>query len=350
MTTTWLFIREHVSLLIFQTILVLFIFLLYWLDGFRDYNTAIYSLIISILLTGGYLSGKFVLRRSFYNAITRKPEKMEDALIRYAPTPEHAEMSLFMRGLYKIYQNEVQTLYASQHRQQDFMNHWIHQMKTPISVIGLLLQEDGELDRESIAEELGRIQNGLDTVLINARLETFENDMQIEKINLKQFVQEVVNEHKRLFITNGVFPVISIDEKYIVATDPKWMKIVFVQFITNAVKYTFEDGKKVYLNAECHEQGILFSVRDEGIGIPNSDLNRLTKAFFTGENGRLTGESTGMGLFIASEVCNRLGHKLKIESEQNVGTTVTVLFENGESGETDDTEKNRRTKRSNEDL
>jgi len=343
MTTILLFIREHVSLLIFQMILVLFIFLLYWLDGFRDYNTAIYSLIISVLLTTGYLSGKYILRRSFYNAITRKPEKMEDALIRYAPTPEHARMSLFMRALYKVYQNEVQALYVSQQRQQDFMNQWIHQMKTPISVIGLLLQEQGELDRESIAEELGRIQNGLDTVLINARLETFENDMHIEKINLKQFVQEVVNEHKRLFITNGVFPVISIDENFVVATDLKWMRIVLLQFITNSVKYTFENGKKVYLNAESVEQGILFSVRDEGIGIPNSDLNRLTKAFFTGENGRLTGESTGMGLFIASEVCNRLGHKLKIESEQTIGTTVTVLFENGESRETDDTEKSRRT-------
>ena len=87
------------------------------------------------------------------------------------------------------------------------------------------------------------------------------------------------------------------------------------------MKYTFDEGKKVYLTAACTEQGILLTVRDEGIGIPSSDLNRVTKAFFTGENGRLTGESTGMGLYIASEVCDRLGHPLKIESEQDVGTT-----------------------------
>ena len=73
-------------------------------------------------------------------------------------------------------------------------------------------------------------------------------------------------------------------------------------------------------------------MRDEGVGIRSSDLKRVTNAFFTGENGRLTGESTGMGLYIASEVCRRLGHPLEIVSEVGVGTTVSVLFENGESG------------------
>ena len=58
------------------------------------------------------------------------------------------------------------------------------------------------------------MHNGLDTVLVNARLETFERDMTIERVNLKQLVQEVVTEHKRLLITNGVFPVVSIDENF----------------------------------------------------------------------------------------------------------------------------------------
>lgn len=350
MKSIWLFIREHSSLLLFQLALVLFIFLLYWLDGFRNYNTAIYSLIISTILTGGYLAGKFILRRSFYKHITRTPETMENALIRYAPTPEHEEVSTFMRILYKLYQNEVQTLYAAQKRQRDFMNHWVHQMKTPISVIGLLLQEEGELDRESIAEEMMRIQSGLDTVLLNARLETFEQDMQIEKVNLRRLVQEVVTEHKRLFISNGVFPVITIDEQFVIATDQKWMRVALAQFLTNAVKYTFDEGKKVYLTAICTGKGITLTVQDEGVGIPASDLNRITRAFFTGENGRLTGESTGMGLYIASVVCERLGHTLQIESEQNVGTAVTVFFENGESEDINDAEESRGTEGSNENL
>ena len=350
MKSIQLFLKDHVSMLLFQGFLVLFLLLLFWLDGFRNYHTAIYSIILSVLLTFAFLVGKFVMRRSFYAAITRKPNQMEDALIRLAQGPEHIQTASYTRDLYKLYQDEVQALYSAQSRQLEFMNQWVHQMKTPISVIGLLLQEDGELDRDSINEEVEKIRSGLDSVLVNARLETFERDMNIERVNLKRLVQEVLTDHKRLLITNGVFPVFSIDEQFIVATDMKWMKIIIGQFITNGVKYSFNTGKKIHLTAEGTEKGVLFTVRDEGIGIPASDLNRVTKAFFTGENGRLTGESTGMGLYIASEVCMRLGHPLEIKSEVGVGTTVTVLFENGGAEEANEGEKNRQLDGGNENI
>ncbi|WP_262173844.1 sensor histidine kinase [Saccharococcus sp. Marseille-Q5394] len=344
-----LFLREHLSWIIFEVMLVTFILVLYWLDGFRGINTAIYSIIMSLLLTGGFLIGKFITRRPYYEAILRKPEKMEDALIRNIQTTEQRQSTAFMRDLYTLYQAEVQSLYASQHRQLQFVNQWVHQMKTPISVINLLLQEDGELDKRSLREEVDKIQRGLDVVLVNARLETFEEDMQIEQVGLKSLVQQIVTDHKRLFITNGVFPVISINESLVVATDEKWMKIAIGQFITNAVKYTFEKGKRLYLSAKQTAIGFELTIRDEGVGIPASDLKRVTKAFFTGENGRLTGESTGMGLYIADEVCLKLGHPLTIESEVGQGTTVKILFTNGEIGETDE-ELDREIGASDEDL
>lgn len=326
-----LYLKDHISFLLFQGVLVLFLLFLFWLDGFRNINTAIYSIIISFILTVGFLSAKFVMRRFFYKAITVNPKKMEDALILHTQGPEHVRTAAFTRSLYRVYQDEVQSLYSNQSRQLKFMNHWVHQMKTPISVINLLMQEE-KLDRESIIEEVNRIQSGLDSVLINARLETFEQDMRIERISLKKVVEEAININKRLLISNGVFPVLSVEDKFIITTDEQWFRTVLEQFITNAVKYTFESGKRVYFNAEDTEKGVILTVRDEGVGIRSADLKRVTNAFFTGENGRLTGESTGMGLYIASEVCRRLGHQLVIDSEVGVGTTITVLFENSESG------------------
>ncbi|MDS9470311.1 sensor histidine kinase [Sporosarcina pasteurii] len=326
-----LFLKDHLSFLLFQGFLILFLLLLFWLDGFRGYDIFIYALVMTVLFTFAFLGGKYIMRRSFYAAIVRQPSRMEDALIQHAQGPEHQLVANYTRSLYKIYQDEAQTLYSSQSRQIEFMNHWVHQMKTPISVINLLVQEE-EIDRQSVGEELERLQAGLDTVLVNASLETFERDMTIEKINLQQLVQETITAHKRLLITNRIFPVLEIDETLIIASDRKWLKIVIGQFITNAVKYTFEKGKRIYLTGKFTEEGVRMSVRDEGIGIPTSDLNRITNAFFTGENGRLTGESTGMGLYIASEVCEKLGHPLMIESEMGVGTEVTLLFKNGEGG------------------
>ncbi|MET1014780.1 MAG: sensor histidine kinase [Paenisporosarcina sp.] len=326
-----LFMKEHLGYVLFQFILVLFIMSLYWLDGFRNIDTGIYSIVISTILILSFLLGRYVKRYSFYQKILSQPIEMEAALQQNAKSPEQEQVEIFSQSLYRLYQNEVQALYANQNRHLQFMNQWVHQMKTPLSVAELLLQEDGEVDKKSLQEEIDRLKRGLDSVLINARIDTFEQDMQVEQIQIKQLVSEVVSEHKRLFITHHVYPVISIDEKYVVTTDVKWMRFVLSQFITNAVKYTFEEGKKVYIDASCQEGNVLLSVKDEGIGIPTADLPRVTKAFFTGENGRRTGESTGMGLYLAKEICEKLGHELRIESESKCGTTISVLFKNQDS-------------------
>ena len=328
-----LFVNEHVAYVIFQLIMVLFIMSLYWLDGFRNIDTAIYSVVISTLLIVMFLLGRFVKRYSFYHKLLSQPKQMEAALQRDGKSPEQQQVETYLHGLYRLYQKEVEALYANQNRHLQFMNQWVHQMKTPLSVAELLLQEDGDLDKKSMQEEIDRLKRGLDTVLINARLDTFEQDMQIEQVHLKTLVSEVVSENKRLFITHHVYPVISIDEQFIVPTDAKWMRFVIGQFITNAVKYTFEEGKKVHIQASYQQGQVLLSVQDEGIGIPAIDLSRVMKAFFTGENGRKTGESTGMGLYLANEICNKLGHELSIVSEPGKGTVVSVLFQNQESGE-----------------
>lgn len=334
-----LFIKEHIAYLLFQLVMVIFIMSLYWLDGFRNVDTAIYSVVISMILIFSFLFGRYVKRYSFYQKILSQPKQMEAALQRNGKSPEQDQVEVYLQDLYRLYQNEVQALYASQNRHLQFMNQWVHQMKTPLSVAELLIQEDGDIDKKSLQEEIDRMKRGLDSVLMNARIDTFEQDMHVEQVHLKHLVSEVVSEHKRLFITHHVYPVISIDEQFIVPTDAKWIRFVIGQFITNAVKYTFEEGKKVFIEASCENDNVLLSVKDEGIGIPVADLPRVTKAFFTGENGRKTGESTGMGLYLAKEICEKLGHELSLVSERGKGTTLSVLFHSQDSvkrGESED--------------
>ncbi|MDN4493157.1 sensor histidine kinase [Ureibacillus aquaedulcis] len=322
-----LFIKEHISFVLFEVVIVLFILSLYWLDGFRNMSTAIYTIIISFILIISFLGFRYFRRQSYLNKISCLPRTMDDALQKNAKSPEHIQTESYLHELYRVYQHEVQALYASQNRQEKFLNQWIHQMKTPVSVLELLLQEEGPLDKKSVQEEVDRIKRGLELVLMNARLEKFEDDMQVEQVYLKQIVNATINENKRLFITNRVFPETHIDEELAVASDSKWLKFILGQFITNAVKYTFEQNKHIIISATKVDSEVKLTIRDEGIGIPKSDLTRVTKAFFTGENGRKTGESTGMGLYLASEICEKLGHKFEIESEVGAGTTITLTFQ-----------------------
>ncbi|MFJ6209812.1 sensor histidine kinase [Lysinibacillus sp. NPDC092081] len=323
-----LFLRDYASFIVFQFLLVGFIMVLYWLDGFRNVDTAIYSFCISLVLLASFLLIRYLMRQRYLLKISQLPKNMEDVLQKNAKTPEAIQAEKYMHELYRLYKHELQSLYAGQKRHDQFINQWVHQMKTPISVIELLLQDERPLDKKNVQEEIDRLRRGLDMVLVNARLENFEEDMQVEQVALKTIVTATVNENKRLFITKRVFPEIHIEDDIIVASDSKWLRFIIGQFVTNAVKYTFEANKKIIISAIKKNDYVQLAICDEGIGIPTSDLSRVTKAFFTGENGRKTGESTGMGLYLAKEICGKLGHELIITSEVGKGTVVTVTFTN----------------------
>jgi len=168
-----IFLKEHISYIIFQLLVVLFLLSLFWLDGFRNVDTAIYSIVMSVLLISSFLVVRYMLRRRYLNKITELPQSMDDALQKDAKTEEYFKTEVYMQELYRLYQHEVQTLYAIQTRQYKFINQWIHQMKTPIAVMDLLLQED-EVDRKSMQEEVERMKRGLETVLMTARIENFQ--------------------------------------------------------------------------------------------------------------------------------------------------------------------------------
>ncbi|WP_286925472.1 MULTISPECIES: sensor histidine kinase [Lysinibacillus] len=323
-----LFLRDYASFIVFQLLLVGFIMVLYGLDGFRNVDTAIYSFCISLVLLASFLLVRYLMRQRYLLKISQLPKTMEDVLQKNAKTPEAIQTEKYMHELYRLYQHELHSLYASQKRHDQFMNQWVHQMKTPISVIELLLQDERPLDKRNVQEEIDRLRRGLDMVLVNARLENFEEDMQVEQVAVKTIITATVNENKRLFITKRVFPEIHIEDDIIVASDSKWLRFIIGQFVTNAVKYTFEANKKIVISAVKRDDHVQLAICDEGIGIPASDLSRVTKAFFTGENGRKTGESTGMGLYLAKEICEKLGHELNITSEVGKGTIVTVTFTN----------------------
>jgi signal transduction histidine kinase len=222
-------------------------------------------------------------------------------------------------------------LHRLEQRQQEyltFMNQWVHQMKTPLSVIELTVegQEDDDPRLISIREEADQMRRGLETVLYVARLDTFEQDFSVEPVILKTAGEEAIHELKRFFIRNHVYPEMHIDSALVVQSDAKWIRFVLVQLLSNAIKYSAGNGQKIHLRAYEAERSIMLEVQDQGIGIPKSDLNRVFQPFFTGENGRHFKESTGMGLYIAKEVLTRMNHQIDLESVYGEGTTVRITF------------------------
>lgn len=321
-----LFIREQMPLIfvyLAQLLLILFVF---WVDGYRNYSISLYAAILSGCLLIGYLVYRYLTHRNFYKRLEEPHNTLDEFLEIDSEAPIARGLHQLLRNQYRRYLNDIQQYQLKLKNHIQFINQWVHQMKTPLSVIHLMIQDEDEPKFTAIADELDRMKKGLDMVLYTARLDEFEHDFYVEMLPLEKVVRSVTSNQKRLFIRNCVFPSFQVEEELSIASDEKWLSFVLTQIITNSVRYTKEENQKIFLKGFKRGANVILEVQDQGVGIPNSDLPRVFDPYFTGENGRNFQESTGMGLFLVKQICDKLGHRVEIESTLNIGTTVRIIF------------------------
>jgi len=323
-----IFLHDHISFVLLYLFNMLFLFIFYRnLGGFETLENVYYFIFLSSFLLGVFLLYRYFSNKRLYDMLTKMPSKFEDTLSSAGTTPISVGVNKLLRAQYNLYQEQIQMYKRKQAEHLTFINQWVHQMKTPISVIHLILQEnEGEPYVENIRQELERISRGLNMALNMARLTNFEHDFTVETVLLHSIAIEVVNEQKRYFIRKKVYPEVRIDSNMTVKSDKKWLKFIVEQLLVNAIKYTEGENKKVIISAYDSEKGKVLEVKDRGVGIPKQDIRRVFEPFYTGENGRKFGESTGMGLYLVSEVCKKLGHQIEIESKPGEGTCVRIIF------------------------
>lgn len=323
-----LFIWEHKAFICLQFAQMIVMFTLIWLAQFRQIEMLLYIAFIHFFLALMYLVYYFTTRRRLYNKRVDDAEQLSETLsfLGFYPLPEHVQYLL--RQQYKQYEGEVIALRSKQDEYLTYVDLWAHQMKTPLAVIELMAQDADEPLSSDLREEVDRLKNGLDMMLHMARLRTVERDFLFKKISVKKMFETLINEHRRLFIRNQIFPKMTVaSEDMVVYSDEKWLYFILEQCIHNAVKYSGENGKYVTLVAyETNGKSIL-EVQDQGVGIPLADQKRVFEPFFTGENGRIfRRESTGIGLYIVAEICEYLGHEVEIESVVGAGTTIRIVM------------------------
>ncbi|WP_211745709.1 HAMP domain-containing histidine kinase [Paenibacillus sp. Marseille-Q4541] len=321
-----LFLREQMPLLFIYVLQLALISFVYWLGGMRDSSLTLYTILLSGILFVAYSLYRYYTHRHFYERLAR-PKAANDEL---TYRTEHAPLAESLHELLLQLDRNYKTRLLSVNEQLDqhihFINQWVHQMKTPLSVMHLINQERDDESSLGMGDELDRMRKGLDMVLYTARLDSFEHDLHIETLSLFSTVRAITSDQKRLFIRNHVFPVIQIHQDIKVVSDEKWLKFMITQLLTNSVKYSHRTNAKIYFESYTRDNRTVLEVKDEGIGIPKQDLGRVFNPFFTGENGRTVQESTGMGLYLVKEVCEKLGHQIEIDSVQGKGTSVRLIF------------------------
>lgn len=319
-----LFWREHVPLVFMYAGQLLLTVYMCRLSGFRNTFDLVYICMVNTALFAFYLIYRYIRHFRFYRRLTRPLLTIDESTEFVGNAPLADALGHLLQGKYRLYQNDIGRYRKKLNDHITFINQWVHQMKTPLSVMHLAVQKESDPFFDSIREEIDKLKKGLDTVLYTSRLDAFEQDFVAEPVHLRQLVGKVAAEHKNLFIRNKVFPEIQVDDRLMVISDDKWLAFALGQLITNAVRYSAGASSRVMITSDVRGQRAALEIRDNGAGIPKQDIKRVFDAYFTGENGRRFGESTGMGLYLVREIASRLDHRVELESEQGQGTAVRI--------------------------
>ena len=321
-----LFVRDNISLfLIILLTQVIFFGFLFYIKGIRFEETVYFSFLVFFVLVLFFLVRFYKMGR-VYGKLLLKSELLNDYLIDEPRSRLEENYNLMIEEM--IDNNNRREIMQKQDKklQKVMVYRFVHQMKTPVSVLKLILEkhsEEGEYKK--IGRNINALEYNLNQMLDVYRLEEFKNDFVSEKVMLKNVCKDCINGLKDYFIASQIYPKLDIDDDIYVYSDSKWLKLIIHQLLTNAIKYS-DNGQSVTVRAKKEEDRVVLSVIDEGIGIENADLRNIFELFYIGKNGRNNADSSGIGLYIVKRVTEYLGHKTEVESEVGKGTTVRIVF------------------------
>ena len=202
----------------------------------------------------------------------------------------------------------------------DYYTLWAHQIKTPIAASSLLVGEiEDKKVKNQLEQELFKIESYVNIVLQYLRLESFHEDLVLKKENLEDLVKEIVKKYAIFFIQKGLSLNLHDLDRTII-TDRKWFVVILEQVLSNSLKYTSQGGIEIYFQEDT------LYIKDSGLGIQDADLLRVFERGFSGYNGRLTQQSSGLGLYLSKKIADELGHQISIASQVGQGTTVMISF------------------------
>lgn len=322
--------KIEIILMLFSTMSIEIILLAYQIQLIvRVYVVAsiILSLLISMLI-------EYYSKKSYYNNLLEKLDELDQKylLSEVISKANFQDGNLFKEILEETGKSMLENVNKYKYAQEDYKEYielWIHEIKTPISASKLIIENNKNEVTKNIEEELDKIENYTEQALYYARSNTVEKDYIITKTNLKDIVNMSIIKNKTT-ILNNKFELNIHDLEKQVYTDSKWVVFILNQVIQNSIKYSKNENQSIEIYAEEQKEKVTLYIKDNGLGIKKSELSRVFEKGFTGENGRIIGKkSTGIGLYLCKKLCNKLQLAININAEQNVGTEVTIVFPKG---------------------
>jgi len=272
-------------------------------------------------------------KKNFYTSLSQKLEELDKKylILEMMSRPSFYEGKILYDTIYETDKSMIEIVNEYLSNIEDFKDYiemWIHEVKIPISSLVLMSHNHKELNNTYI-NEVKKLNDYVDQVLYYVRSNYAENDYIIKENNLDKIIKDVILKNKDELLLNNINIETNIKENKVL-TDSKWLEFILNQIINNSIKYKKDNDSIIKIESFKENDKTILSIYDNGIGINKKDIKNVFKKSFTGENGRNLSKSTGMGLYIAKRLCDKLGHRILIESEKNEYTIVKIIFGNND--------------------
>lgn len=302
---------------------------LFLLAGGNQFQTVVFIFMSWFVILTTYLSAVYYVRKRYLNQLLDMAEQLEERYLipEIMKIPEKAEEQVFyqiMKMAEKSMLEKISIIQNARKEYKEYIEQWVHEVKTPITAMKLLCENNRSPFAREILAELENINQYTEQALYYARSEHTEKDYSVRETNLCDVVHRAVADNKYLLRQSNM-TITADDIEHRVYTDDKWVRFILNQIIGNAIKYRIEQPV-LHFSAIKTNDRVVLSVTDNGIGIPESDLPRIFEKGFTGRNGRIGKNSTGIGLYLCRRLCDKLGIGLAARSE-NKGTTIALSFQ-----------------------
>lgn len=316
MQDKFFFLKHHLYSRRFILLLLLIVFSIMGMFAFifEDGRSLLeYQLLLAFLLASFFLgmdlaSAYKEYRNQLFYASGRPQTALEALLFEKLPLLEMDKKNRAIEEREKL--NDL----------MDYYTLWAHQIKTPIAASSLLVGEiEDKKVKNQLEQELFKIESYVNIVLQYLRLESFHEDLVLKKENAEDLVKEIVKKYAIFFIQKGLSLNLHDLDRTII-TDRKWFVVILEQVLSNSLKYTSQGGIEIYFQEDT------LYIKDSGLGIQDADLLRVFERGFSGYNGRLTQQSSGLGLYLSKKIADELGHQISIASQVGHGTTVMISF------------------------
>ena len=299
------------------------------------YNVGMFiKIYIPLIIMGLYVVSiaiEYFKKKKFYDNLSNMLEELEEKYLitEIINTPDFLEGKILKNTIEAIDKSMLENVNKYKYMTEDYKEYielWIHEIKIPIAASKMVIENNKNEVTKSIDEELNKVENYIEQALFYARSNTVEKDYYIRKVVLKEIVNESIKKNKRSLIQEKIsINIHNLDIE--VNTDNKWIVFILNQIIQNSIKYRKKEKSIIEIYANQGKENVILYVKDNGIGIRQGEITRVFEKGFTGTNGRLSNKkSTGIGLYLCKKLCNKLGIGIELNSVQNEGTEIRLVF------------------------